>query len=178
MDSDAQRSLHDDPDALQTMLLLLRRADLHRVRSINSGWRDGVKAVLLSEEWQRSFADLVTVRSPTQELALRGTVLLHPDDAPEVLLHLHLFGRVVTATCSEAVAPGELALNALHRSFLNVECGERARPRCAVSTAAAPALSRCVVEVMPRECRCNSLGRGTRSQTLSPGPPCNRFACK
>ena len=71
MDSDAQRSLHDDPGALQTMLLLLRRADLHRVRSINSGWRDGVKAVLLSEEWQRSFADLVTVRSPTQELALR-----------------------------------------------------------------------------------------------------------
>ena len=146
-----QRTLADDPDALQQMLQLLRRADLHRLRQINSAWRDGVRAVLRSEEWQRAHRHLVVARSPTQELALQGTVLLNPQDAlfrpGEEVVHLQLSAvtsvdldgprwvvlpgtkRIISASANDAVAPGTVAMNVLHRKSLRMECGTTLLPQ-------------------------------------------------
>lgn len=151
------RSLHDDADALHSMLLLLRRADLHRFRSINSGWAAGVRVVLRSEQWRRTHGDLVVARSPTQELALRSTVLMHPDDflPGEEMVHLHIaststspvFGRVVSATTSDAVERGTLALNVLHRKAVGVTCGQLTPCPLLVPPSRAPRLASAIVEV-------------------------------
>lgn len=138
-------TIADVPDALQTMLLLLRRTALGHASAVNSCWAAGTRAVLSLPLWQRAHGDLVICRSPTMEAALDGAMLLHPEDyaGPEAgplggALYLRLKGRVFLAVASTLVEPGQMAMNAYQRGALRVEIAEIVQP---VREPRAPTLS-------------------------------------
>jgi hypothetical protein len=117
----SERTIFDDVDAFNQLLQLLPRTALRSVLAVSSDWRDGALQALRSKQ----YSTFRVCRSPSQQLALTGCVLLNPLDAaiaPGETLHLRCGGRVMACATDDNVPVGHV--NGLSRRVTGLQLDE------------------------------------------------------
>ena len=121
--AETERNICDDVDAFSQLLQLLPRSALRQVLAVSTDGRDGARQALRATR----YSTFRVCRSPSQDLALMGCVLLNPLDAaitPGETLHLRCGGRVMACSTDPCVPVGHVAVNKLSRRAIGLQLDE------------------------------------------------------